>query len=151
MSRCLRRIPLQATLAILSLAAAGATAEGQARTLGKACDPTTSTSIEFGHTGGNLRPTGSHIASNGIITRLPDGTAAGAIPRAAVSALARLAWSKEFVALPEAPTRPTRNPDVTRDFIEVTSGCGQKHVEYPSGQGAPVFRQLYALLSAVTR
>jgi hypothetical protein len=144
------RIHPQSLLVIILAFTAVARGAAQGRAPANACDPTTSTSLAFGHTGGTLRPSSVRIAPNGSMSRMPDSTPAGSITPAAVSALARLAWAKEFVALPEAPTRPTRNPDVTRDFIEVTSACGRKHVEYPSGEGARIFRELYDLLAAVT-
>ena len=147
----MHRIHPRSMLVIILSLTAVARGAAQGRVPTKPCDPTTTTSIEFGHTGGNLRPTSLRLASNGSILRMPDSTATGAIPSAAVSALARLAWMEEFVALPEAPTRPTRNPDATREFIEVRSACGRKHVEYPSGEGARVFRELYDLLASVTR
>jgi hypothetical protein len=53
--------------------------------------------------------------------------------------------------LPTAPTRPTRNPDAARQYIDLHSACGAKHVEYASGEGAPVFRELYTRLDAVTQ
>jgi hypothetical protein len=65
--------------------------------------------------------------------------------------LARRAWTGGFVRLPTAPTRPTRNPDAARQYIEIHSACGAKHVEYVSGEGAPVFRELYTRLDALTR
>jgi len=126
-----------------------ATAEAQRRRSTTACDPTTSTSFTFGLTGGNLRPTGFRIAPTGAIASVPDTAAARSITPAAVSALARLAWSQEFTVLPEAPTRPTRNPDAVREFIDVVSACGRKHVEYASGEGARAFRELYDLLVAL--
>jgi hypothetical protein len=51
--------------------------------------------------------------------------------------------------LPTAPTRPTRNPDAARQYIELHSACGAKHVEYASGEGAPEFRELYTKLDAL--
>ena len=44
---------------------------------------------------------------------------------------------------------PTRNPDAARDFVELRSACGTKHVEYVMGQGPPAFRALYDSLAAL--
>ena len=146
------RIPAQPTsVIILALAMMAGRGSAQGRTSTKACDPTTTTSFVFGHTGGNLRANGFRLAHDGSISRTTDSTSVGSITPAAVSGLARLAWTKEFVGLPEAPMRPTRNPDATRDFIDVNSACGRKHVEYPSGEGARSFRELYDLLAAIAR
>ena len=73
------------------------------------------------------------------------------VARDAVAGLARMAWSGGFTRLPTAPTRPTHNPDAARDFVEIQSACGHKHVEYAGGEGAPAFRELLALLQAIKR
>jgi hypothetical protein len=119
------------------------------------CDRVATTSFEFGRTGGNLRGTSIRIGPDGAISRRLTGgawvPADSAIPRDAVTGLARVAWTNGFTGLPTAPSRPTRNPDIARDYIDVRSGCGTKHVESAPGEGAPLFRELLALLTLVAR
>ena len=52
--------------------------------------------------------------------------------------------------LPSAPSRPTPNPDAARDFIELHSACGRKHVEFQGGGGSPEFQRLLAALDSLT-
>jgi hypothetical protein len=145
-------------LAILTIAfaAVGSPAQsGQGATRRTHCDPVSSTSFSFGLTGGNLKPSGWHIAATGAVNPEGDGMSTSGRPRVvsarALRALARRAWSSGFTRLPTAPTHPTRNPDAAREFIEIHSACGMKHVEYASGDAAPAFRDLYARLEALTR
>ena len=120
-----------------------------------ACDRIATTSISFGRTGGNIRPSGVRILANGAVRDLGDtGDPPRAMSRVRVADLrrvARRAWTGPFVRLPTAPTRPTPNPDAARDFIELRSACGRKHVEYQAGSGAPEFRRLLAELDSLTR
>ena len=119
------------------------------------CDPVASTSFSFGLTGGNLKPTGWRIAATGAVSPLGESTGDSArrdtVSTRALRDIARRAWTGGFMRLPTAPTRPTRNPDAARQYIELHSACGVKHVEYASGEGAPVFRELYTRLDALTR
>jgi hypothetical protein len=120
----------------------------------RACDRVATTEITFGRAGGSIRPAGLRVGVDGTVTRTGDSVSGsppvGTLSPETVRGLARLAWTNGFAALPTAPTRPTRNPDAARDFIELRSPCGRKHVEYATGEGAPVFRELYALLTALT-
>jgi hypothetical protein len=144
-----------ATAAIL-LGALGAAAQQSAGPMrSRRCDPVASTSFSFGLTGGNLRPTGWHITPGGIVSAVGDSGGAPS-PRRTVSrqtlrALARRAWHGGFTRLPTAPTHPTRNPDAARQYIEIHSACGAKHVEYAAGDAAPAFRELYTRLGALTQ
>jgi hypothetical protein len=119
------------------------------------CDRIATTTITFGYTGGTLKPSGLRIAADGAVTPIGSGAAmthsVESVPRNAVQRMARLGWSGPFLALPTAPTRPTRNPDAARQFIELHSACGSgtKHVEYADGEGAPAFRDLYRRLQAL--
>jgi hypothetical protein len=119
------------------------------------CDRIGTTSISFGRTGGNIRPTGVRILANGAVRDLGDTSdpprAMTRVPVADVRRLARRAWTGAFARLPTAPRRPTSNPDAARDFIELRSACGRKHVEYQGGTGAPEFRRLLAELDSLTR
>jgi hypothetical protein len=112
------------------------------------CDRTAATSFSYGRTGGSIRPTATHVAAAGGAER-DSGAALVVVSPAVLNGLARLARAGGFATLPAAPTRPTPNPDAARDFIELRSVCGAKHVEYAAGTGAPVFRELYALLTAL--
>jgi hypothetical protein len=71
------------------------------------------------------------------------------VSRQTLRALARRAWHGGFTRLPTAPTHPTRNPDAARQYIEIHSACGAKHVEYADGDAAPAFRELYTRLGAL--
>jgi hypothetical protein len=119
------------------------------------CDRIGTTSISFGRTGGNIKPSGVRILTNGAVRDLGDTgdppRAMSRVPVAELRRVARRAWTGPFVRLPTAPTRPTPNPDAARDFIELRSACGRKHVEYQAGSGAPEFRRLLAELDALTR
>jgi hypothetical protein len=122
------------------------------------CDRIGTTAISFGRTGGTLKPSGVRIAPNGIVSDLNDAggaagipaSAAASVPKKEVRRLARKAWTGPFARLPTAPTRPTPNPDAARDFIELRSACGTRHVEYRGGTGAPAFRRLLAELRSLT-
>jgi hypothetical protein len=119
------------------------------------CDPVSSTSFTFGLTGGNLKPSGLHIAASGKVSPVGDGASPaplqGTVSTRALRDLARRAWKSGFTRLPTAPTHPTRNPDAARQYIEVHSACGAKHVEYATGEAAPAFRDLYTRLETLTR
>ncbi len=119
------------------------------------CDRIGTTTISFGRTGGNLRPSGVRILANGAVRDLGDTEdpprAINRVPVAELRRVARRAWTGPFVKLPTAPNRPTPNPDAARDFIELRSACGSKHVEYQGGTGATEFRRLLAELDALTR
>jgi hypothetical protein len=101
------------------------------------CRRETTTSFTFGNVGGTLVPTGLEISRAGQV-------------RDSVIAAARFAWRSGFARLPTAPTKPTRNPDAARHFIELHSDCGTKHVEYGPGDESSVFQQLWDRLSRLT-
>jgi hypothetical protein len=119
------------------------------------CDRIGTTSISFGRTGGNIRPAGVRILASGAVRDLGDTSdpprAMSRVPVDQLRRLARRAWTGPFARLPTAPNRPTPNPDAARDFIELRSACGAKHVEYQAGAGAPEFRHLLAELDSLTR
>ena len=114
------------------------------------CDRVATTSIAFGRTAGNLRPQGYLLRVDGTVVR-DDSTASpiGVVDTARVRRLARRGWEGPFARLRPAPTRPTRIPDAARDFVELRSACGTKHVEYVTGEGPPAFRELYDTLAAI--
>jgi hypothetical protein len=117
------------------------------------CDTIATTSITFGRTGGNITPAGLRIAASGAVTSLADragvGSSARAVPVDELRRLAALGWRGRFVRLPTAPTRPTHNPDVARDFVELRSACARKHVEVPADQEPAAFRALFTQLETV--
>jgi hypothetical protein len=117
------------------------------------CDRIATTAITFGHTGGTLKPSGLRITANGVVSSMGSGAgmtySTESVSRTAIRRMARLGWHGPFASLPTAPTRPTRNPDAARQFIELHSACGTKHVEYAEGEGAPAFRDLYTRLEAL--
>lgn len=133
----------------------GAAPLGAQRTTRVRCDRIATTSISFGRTGGNIRPSGVRILANGVVRDIGDTSepprAVAKVPVAELRRIARRAWTGPFVRLPTAPTRPTPNPDAARDFIELRSKCGTKHVEYQGGTGAPEFQRLLATLDSLTR
>jgi hypothetical protein len=113
------------------------------------CDTIATTSIVFGRTGGNIRPSTFLLRVDGTVEDSNDSantTPVATVSRADVRRLARTGWRGAFATLPTAPSRPTRNPDAARDFVELRSACGTKHVEYVSGTGAPAFRAIYQRL-----
>ncbi len=151
--------PGRALLVVASLLAAALPAAAQRQSdhdsaARRSCDRVATTSISFGHVGGTLKPTGLRIAADGRVHPVGGDSAARHAPRAVstreLRRLVRRGWTKEFMSLPTAPTRPTRNPDAARDFIELRSACGSKHVEYPGGEGPPPFRELYRELERLT-
>jgi hypothetical protein len=117
------------------------------------CRRETTTSFTFGNVGGTLVPTGLEISRAGQVRRRDGshpGALLGSVPRDSVIAAARFAWRSGFARLPTAPTKPTRNPDAARHFIELHSDCGTKHVEYGPGDESSVFQQLWDRLSRLT-
>lgn len=148
-------LPLRAALLTLAVSLLGAAPLRAQRATRTRCDRIATTSISFGRTGGNIRPSGVRILPSGVVRDIGDTSdpprAVHKVPVAEVRRLARRAWTGPFVRLPTAPTRPTPNPDAARDFIELHSACGSKHVEYQDGTGAPEFRRLLAALDSLTR
>jgi hypothetical protein len=114
------------------------------------CDRVATTSIAFGRTAGNIKSDGFLLRADGTLAR-DDSTASliGKVDTARVRSLARRGWEGPFVKLRTAPTRPTRIPDAARDFVELRSACGTKHVEYVMGEGPRAFRELYDTLAAI--
>ena len=115
------------------------------------CDRVGTTSIAFGRTAGNIKPAILLLRTNGNLVRIDSARMSqlATVPVTEVQRLARRGWTGPFATLPESPTRPTRNPDMARDFVELRSACGVKHVEYAMGEGPPAFRELYDALAAI--
>jgi len=148
-------LPLRAALLTVAASLIGTAPVRAQRATRARCDRIATTSISFGRTGGNLRPSGVRILSNGVVRDIGDTSdpprAVTKVPVPELRRIARRAWTGPFVRLPTAPTRPTPNPDAARDFIELRSRCGSKHVEYQGGTGAPEFQRLLARLDSLTR
>lgn len=145
--------PPRSLLLVLSMLVLAPVATVRAQAIVPGCDREATTSFRFGRTAGNLMPAITEVTAAGTIRHRGDesaGPALGHVPRKAVLALARRAWRGGFNALPPAPTRPTRNPDAARQFIELHSACGFHHVEYAPGEESPLFRELYARLTTLT-
>jgi len=117
------------------------------------CDRVGTTSIAFGRTAGNIKPAILLLRTNGNLVRIDSARMSqlATVPVTEVQRLARRGWTGPFATLPEAPSRPTRNPDAARSFVELRSACGTKHVEYAMGDGPPAFRELYEALDALAR
>ncbi|HET7187849.1 MAG TPA: hypothetical protein VFI52_06830 [Gemmatimonadaceae bacterium] len=147
-------LPLRLTLLVTASLLTAVPTHAQ-RTSRARCDRIATTSISLGRTGGNIRPSGMRIMANGVVRDIGDTSepprAVTRVPVAELRRIARRAWTGPFVRLPTAPTRPTPNPDAARDFIELRSKCGSKHVEYQGGTGAPEFQRLLARLDSLTR
>jgi len=116
-----------------------------------ACDRVATTSIAFGRTAGNIKPDVVLLRADGALVKGDSGATApfATIPIEQVRRLARRGWTGPFARLRTAPSHPTRIPDAARDFVELRSACGTKHVEYVTGQGPPAFRALYDSLSTL--
>lgn len=114
------------------------------------CDRVATTSIAFGRTAGNIRPDAFLLRTDGTLVH-DDSTASpvATVAPAEVRRIARRGWTGPFARLRPAPTHPTRIPDAARDFVELRSACGTRHVEYVMGQGPRAFRELYDTLAAV--
>ncbi|HEY2026423.1 MAG TPA: hypothetical protein VGG78_05410 [Gemmatimonadaceae bacterium] len=114
------------------------------------CDTIATTSIAFGRTAGNIMPSGLIVATNGVVRPLADSASEApgvhTMPVAELRRIAARAWRGPFVRLPTAPTRPTHNPDVARDYVELRSACGRKHVEVPADQEPASFKEIFTQL-----
>ena len=105
----------------------------------------------FGNEGGNLKRSATKLWADGSMQL-------GASPRTApdaaladsVAALARLARQSSFWTT-TAPkiTRPTRNPDMARRYVEAHLQCGTKRSLYPADAEPAAFQELMTRLTAV--
>lgn len=134
--------------AVLVSLALGAEAAAAQRA---ACDRVATTSIAFGRIAGNIRPEVVLLRADGGLVKGDSAAATpfAVVPVARVRRIARRGWNGAFARLRTAPSRPTRIPDAARDFVELRSACGTKHVEYVMGEGPPAFRALYDSLAAL--
>src|SRR5204862_2177805 len=103
-----------------ALRAALAVAVAAATLAGSAAGATTGPSFAFGRGGGNIRPQATRIAASGKIT--VNGKPSGALSRAKLRALLRVATEQRFFALPRQIVCPEMLPDFATLYVTVRSG-----------------------------
>lgn len=157
--RSMHRTPggLLRPLIVLLLVATASVARPQGQHAnGNPCAPRAATrgpTFVFGNDGGNLRRSAVRLWADG-------SARVGAGPRSApdaaiadsVRALALLARESAFwTTVSPRITRPTRNPDMTREYVEVHLRCGSKRSLYPADAEPAAFHELFVRLSAVAK
>lgn len=107
----------------------------------------------FGNEGGNLQRSATKLWADGSIQIVPARrTGADAALADSVRALARLARQSSFwTTTPPRITRPTRNPDVAREYLAVHLTCGVKRSLYPADAEPAPFHALLARLASIAR
>ena len=119
-----------------------------------ACGPRATTrgpAFVFGNQGGNLQRSATKLWADGSVQV---GKGARTAPDAAIAdsvkALATLARRSSFWTT-RAPriTRPTRNPDMAREYVEAHLRCGTKRSLYPADAEPAAFHELFTRLTAV--
>lgn len=154
-SRNLRALPL-GILVVASGAATPATAQSHHPATAQApCAPRITArgaTFFFGNEGGNLKRSGTRVWADGSIqTGAGPRTAADRALADSVVALARLARQSAFWTTTARPiTKPTRNPDMARHFVEVHLRCGTKGALYPADSEPAAFHELFERLGAIT-
>lgn len=145
-------IALSAIVAASLATVAGAQA-ARATTQG-ACGPravTRGPTFVFGNQGGNLQRTATKLWADGSV-KVGGGarTAPDAAIADSVKALARLAHGSSFWrTIAPRITRPTRNPDMAREYVEAHLRCGTKRSLYPADAEPAAFHELFTRLTAV--
>jgi hypothetical protein len=121
-----------------------------------ACAPTQAARrpvLVWGHEAGTLRPASITLWADGSMrdaahARTPANRAIADSIRVIASDVRRSAlWAT--VAPPV--TRPTRNPDVAREYIEVSLSCGRRRWLYPADEAPAAFDALSRRLDALVR
>ena len=105
----------------------------------------------FGNEGGNMKRSASKLWANGSVQVVPGRrTAPDAAIADSVAALSRFARQSAFWTT-TAPriTRPTRNPDMARHYLEAHLQCGTKRSLYPADAEPAAFHELITRLTAV--
>ncbi len=106
-----------------------------------------------GNKAGNLRRSWTKFWADGS-TQVA-GAARSAPDRAiadSVAVLAEFARRSRFWSRTPAPiTRPTRNPDMTRHYVEAHLRCGAKRSVYPADAEPADFHELFTRLAAVAK
>jgi len=146
--RVMEAVVLCASLPVL------AGAQGAPRPAPRGCPPRRAASgpaFVFGNEGGNLRRTATKLWADGSIrSAAQQRTAADAAIADSVAVLARFARASSFwTTLAPKITRPTRNPDVAREYVEAHLQCGSRRSLYPADAEPPAFHELITRLNAV--
>ena len=156
-SKAVALVPIASFVALIALAVP-ATAIGQvARSAAtRSCAPRAAGRgpvFIFGTEGGNLRRSATKLWIDGSVKPEAGGRTAGDAALAdSVSALARFARQSSFwTTIAPRITRPTRNPDMARHYVEVHLRCGVKRSLYPADAEPTEFRELFSRLSALAR
>ena len=158
MSTCIAAHARRVTLAIIVCAGLPAFVSAQAthRSVAQNCAPRATPrgpAFVFGNEGGNLKRSASKLWANGSV-QLAGGrrTAPDAAIADSVVALARFARQSSFWTT-TAPriTRPTRNPDMARHYLEVHLRCGTKRSLFPADAEPAAFHELLTRLTAVAQ
>jgi hypothetical protein len=154
------RISFARRLAGLVLASAAATpAMAQAHHPGAAqhpCAPRLTAqgaTFFFGNEGGNLKRSGIRLWANGSV-QVGSGRHTAPDPALAdsVAALAGFARRSAFWTTTARPiTKPTRNPDMARHFVEARLRCGTKSALYAADNEPAAFHELFARLTGITK
>ena len=131
-----------------------ASAQGAGRQAAKSCAPRGTAHgpvFVFGNEGGNLKRSATKLWADGSVQVLP-GRQSAPDPAIAdsVAALARFARQSSFWRT-NAPriTRPTRNPDMAREYVEAHLQCGTKRSLYPADAEPAAFHELITRLATV--
>lgn len=144
-------------LAALAFAACAiATGSAGAQAVGRAASCTArlashGPTFVFGNEAGTLHPRTIRLWVDGS---MQDGNRARTRGSPAVAdsvrSLARDARRSEFWSMQSpAITRPTRNPDIAREYIDASLTCGRHHLLYPADEEPAAFSQLLLRLEAV--
>ena len=152
------RVARLAALAAVAMTAAPALApaQGARPTTARSCAPRASARgpvFTFGNAGGNLRRSATKLWADGSVQVVPGRrTAADTAVADSVRALAHFARQSSFWTT-TAPriTRPTRNPDVAREYLEVHLQCGVKRSLYPADAEPAPFHELFSRLTNIAR
>lgn len=105
----------------------------------------------FGNEAGNLQRSATKLWANGSV-QLRGG--ARTAPNAAIADSVKLLASATrhssfWTTVAPRITRPTRNPDMAREYVEAHLRCGTKRSLYPADAEPAAFRELFARLVAV--
>jgi hypothetical protein len=142
------------TIAVCSALPALASAQGARRPAVKSCAPRATAhepAFVFGNEGGNLKRVATKLWADGS-AQLPGGRRTAPDPAIAdsVAALARFARQSSFwTTIAPKITRPTRNPDMARHYVDAHLQCGTKRSLYPADTEPAPFHELFTRLAAV--
>jgi hypothetical protein len=149
----LRARPPLALLAFLACAIAGGSAGAQESGRAAPCTARVSNgpTFVFGNEAGTLHPRTIKLWADGSMrVGASARTAPDSILADSVRTLARDAHRSAFWTTVAPPiTRPTRNPDVTREYIDALLSCGHRHSLYPADEEPVAFRELLRRLHAI--